>query len=148
MASIGFFAMYLQLFFWLRISSSHAEYVDLIISTLKDIQYFMIVLVIFMFMFFTGFYMIQLNRTEKPYIISETKDVLYNLLRMYHMVLGDFGSVALVRVTDVEDDSYDAALISLENTLSVLYFIGATMITQITILNMLIAIMGVTHGDH
>ena len=148
MASIGFFAMYLQLFFWLRISSSHAEYVDLIISTLNDIQYFMIVLVIFMFMFFTGFYMIQLNRTEKPYIISETKDVLYNLLRMYHMVLGDFGSVNLVRVTDGKDDSYDAALISLENTLSVLYFIGATMITQITILNMLIAIMGVTHGDH
>ena len=61
------------------------------------------------------------------------------------MVLGDWGSVTLIR--DLEDnDNYDTALIVFENTLSVLFFIGATFITQITILNMLIAIMGSTHG--
>ena len=37
-------------------------------------------------------------------------------------------------------------LIILENSLSVIFFLGATFITQITILNMLIAIMSVTHG--
>ena len=64
---------------------------------------------------------------------------------MYYMVLGDWGSVTLIR--DLEDnDNYDTALIVFENTLSVLFFIGATFITQITILNMLIAIMGSTHG--
>ena len=64
---------------------------------------------------------------------------------MYYMVLGDWGSVTLIR--DLEDnDNYDTALIVFENTLSVLFFIGATFITQITILNMLIAIMGSTHS--
>ena len=148
-ASIALFAIYCQLFFWLRLFSSLAEYVDLIISTIRDIQNFMIVLAIFMVMFFSGFYMIQLNRTEEPYIFVEAKEsFLESVLRMYYMVLGDFGNVTLIRSFEDSDNNYNTALISFENTLSVFFFVGATLITQITILNMLIAIMGVTHSSH
>ena len=73
-ASIAFVAMYWQFFFWLRLFSSLAQYVDLIVSTVSDILYFLAVLAIFMVMFFTGFYMIQLNRTESPYIFANTKE--------------------------------------------------------------------------
>lgn len=100
-------------------------------------------------MFFTGFYMIQLNRDEEPYFFASTKEnSLQCLLRMYYMVLGDFGSIALIRSFDEDNDNYDAALVTFENALSVFFFIGVTLITQITILNMLIAIMSVTHGEH
>ena len=36
----------------------------------------------------------------------------------------------------------------MENMLSLFFFLGATFLTQITILNMLIAIMSETYGSH
>ena len=38
--------------------------------------------------------------------------------------------------------------VQFENFLSVLFFVGATFVAQITIFNMLIAIMSVTHEKH
>ena len=62
------------------------------------------------------------------------------------MVLGEFGDVSLIR-TDKYDDESDASFY-LENALCVLLFFGSTFITSITILNMLISIMAVTHSEH
>ena len=50
--------MYWQLFFWLRLFSSLAQYVELILMTFSDIKYFMSVLILFLVMFFLGFFMI------------------------------------------------------------------------------------------
>ena len=148
-ASVAFVAMYWQLFYWLRLFSSLAQYVELILMTFSDIKYFMSVLILFLVMFFLGFMMIQKNRIEEPYIfVEQTDSGLQGLLRMYYMVLGDFGDVTLTRNLQEEGDGYDQTLIIFENTLSVIFFLGATFITQITILNMLIAIMSVTHGQH
>ena len=58
MASVALVSLYWQLFYWLRISNELAQYVDLIIMTFKDIKNFMGVLILFLFMFFAGFYMI------------------------------------------------------------------------------------------
>ena len=66
---------------------------------------------------------------------------------MYYVVLGDFGDVNLLRSYENFDES-EARWILFENILSVVYFVMATFITQITILNMLIAIMSVTHSNH
>ena len=58
MASVALIALYSQLFYWLRIHDKLAQYVDLIINTFTSIGYFIGVLIIFLFMFFSGFYMI------------------------------------------------------------------------------------------
>lgn len=66
---------------------------------------------------------------------------------MYYLVLGDFGNVNLLRSYENFNES-ESRWILIENILSVIYFFLATFITQITIFNMLIAIMSVTHDKH
>jgi len=63
-----------QLVFWLRLFDSTAMYVSLIIRTIKDISYFMIVMVLIMCGFATAFYMLQMNRVYKG---MEEEDLLY-----------------------------------------------------------------------
>ena len=58
MASVALVALYWQFFYWLRISETLAQYVDLIEMTFSDIANFMKVLILFLLMFFSGFYMI------------------------------------------------------------------------------------------
>lgn len=65
---------------------------------------------------------------------------------MYFLVLGDFGDVTLIRPFKYDDET--ELWWYIENMLSVIFFFGATFITQITILNMLISIMSATHAKH
>ena len=59
------------------------------------------------------------------------------------MLLGDFGEGKIRRTyQDVESDW--ALIMQTENVLVLFYFLGMTFFTQITILNMLIAIMSDT----
>mmetsp|Transcript_15150 Transcript_15150/g.20560 ORF Transcript_15150/g.20560 Transcript_15150/m.20560 type:complete len:104 (-) Transcript_15150:131-442(-) len=62
LASIALICMWAQLFLWFRLFDSLAQYVDLIFTTVNDIGNFMKVLVALVFMFMTGFYMIEVNR--------------------------------------------------------------------------------------
>lgn len=68
------------------------------------------------------------------------------LFNQYRIMLGDFGLMTFNRKSDCHDE-YEG-WITMENWLVLLYFIGATFLTQITILNMLIAIMGSTFDRH
>ena len=61
-ASIAIVFIWMQLIFWFRLSDYLAQYVDLIISTIRDTLGFIIILMAFLMMFATGFYMIQINR--------------------------------------------------------------------------------------
>ena len=64
---------------------------------------------------------------------------------MYLLILGDFGSLNLMR----NEDDYlpeEKTWIGIENFLSHLYFLLATFVTQIMIFNMLISIMGNTQS--
>ena len=90
-------------------------------------------------MFFSGFYMIQLNRMEPPFYEGKTPIFPahddsngwvfgHGILRMWYLVLGDFGDVNLIRSYENFDDE-EQIWIMLENFLSVVFFIGATMIT-------------------
>ena len=126
--------------------------------TFKDIKNFMGVLILFLFMFFAGFYMIQLNRIEPPYyggksevFIPEDGDNGWvfssGVLGMYYLVLGDYENMNLVRNYDDFGES-EKAWIFIENMLAVIFFVGATFIIQITIFNMLISLMSVTHHKH
>ena len=64
---------------------------------------------------------------------------------MYKMILGDWSYFVMERSTDGYQDK---GFIELESFLVMLYFIGSTFVTQIIILNMLIAIMGSTFDNH
>ena len=134
-----------------------AQYVDLITETMWDIRYFMLVLLVFLMTFYSGFYMIQLNRIEPPYY--EDKEAVFSsdgsngwvlfhgILRMYYLVLGDFGDVSLTRSYE-NFNTLGSVEIFIENLLCIIFFLGATFVTQITILNMLIGIMSVTLERH
>ena len=128
---------------------------DLIFSTLEDINYFMTVLVSLCLMFMSGFYMIHLNRIETGENLAapifdegEAKDgTLYGsgIIHQYFLLLGEFNTGGLWRSNEGYDDS---AWITVENWLSILYFVGSTFITQIVIFNMLVAIMSATFDRH
>ena len=60
------------------------------------------------------------------------------------MLLGEFGEGALRRSYEGLNDVMQVAVI-FENILNALYFFGTTFFTQLTILNMLIAIMAQTY---
>ena len=65
----------------------------------------------------------------------------------YKMLLGDFEQAVLQR-TYTGYDADTKTWIMIENYLIAIYFIGTTFFTQITILNMLIAIMGASFNKH
>lgn len=64
---------------------------------------------------------------------------------MYKMILGDWSLFIFERNSIGFDDS---GWIEFEGLLVLAYFIGATFVTQIVVLNMLIAIMGQTFSNH
>ena len=57
-ASISTVLIWVQLIFWFRLSDSLAHHVDLIIATIEDIGGFIFVLLTFLMMFASGFYML------------------------------------------------------------------------------------------
>lgn len=153
------FTNWVQMFFWLRLFDSSAQYVDLIIDTVKDVYEFTKVLLILLITFAMGFYMIQINRVAAesgddvvPVYPQDDTDstlsVMYDcLLFVYKIVLGDFENATLIRSRNGIDGSMQV-FVMLENSLTTFYFLGTTFFTQITILNMLIAIMSATYSKH
>ena len=63
-ASLAAAALWLQMYFWLRISSGLAFYVGLINATIAEIQSFVVVLASLMLLFGSGMYLLQVNRLE------------------------------------------------------------------------------------
>ena len=62
LASLALFSLWIQMFFWFRLFDRTAQYVDLIIDTVKDISEFTILLLLLLLTFGTGVYMLQVNR--------------------------------------------------------------------------------------
>ena len=104
----------------------------------------MIVMLFIMFGFSTAFYMFQMNRMYRG---SDEDGLLYptesgenvaakSMVYQYYMMLGDFENINL-----------DSEGIYLEITIT-LFFVLSTFLVQVTILNMLIAIMARTFDEH
>lgn len=135
LASISVICLYLELFYWLRLFDSLAYYVRMVSETIKDISYFIILLVLCIFTFAHAVFV--LNSTSKQddqelygsAFGFKPADVIVN---QYLIGLGEFG-------TDNYENSPNRAMIWV-------YFILATFLTQLTFLNMLIAIMGDTYA--
>ena len=95
--------LWIQIIFWLRLFDSTAKYVALLLRTIKDISYFMIVMAMLMFGFATAFFILQYSRV---YNESDEDSLLFPMTKgdsimgaafvnQYYMMLGDFEGVNL-----------------------------------------------------
>ena len=122
---------------WLRLFESTAFYVRLVIQTLSDITAFLILFGFAILLFTVPISVLNLNRTEDQSLVT----VIFNnpmvdgLLNQYMLSLGEFALL-----TD-QSTGYGN---NVETVLIMAMFLGATFFTQITMLNMLVAIMGDT----
>jgi len=137
MAAVSVFLMWIKSFYWMRLFTDTSFYVRLIRETLYDIRYFLI-LFIFILMTFGNTLMVIAEGRDKGAAGAEGglyKDIfsirfLNVVFNQYMLSLGEFD------LDNYEGEGSDALVWTV--------FIATTFITQITFLNMLIAIMGDT----
>ena len=134
MAAIANAFLMVQLYYWLRLFDKTAFFVRLITQTIHKIRYFLLLFVIALALFGLPLNMLNQQRfryEEDTQIIREQLgfwllDVLYN---QYLLSLGEFSTL-------------DALTHGPMHVVVVIVFVMATVFTQVTMLNMLIAIMG------
>lgn len=120
----------MKLFDWLRLFDQTAFYIMLIVVTLRDVRHFMLLLLLTLLMFGVPLLMLNANSAPGKELIDPAFgywafDLTYN---QYLLALGEFGM-------DNFGDHPQAVLVYC-------FFILATFFSQLTMLNMLIAIMG------
>lgn len=129
-AAVASFCLIAKFFDWLRLFDTTAFYIDLLYETLSGIKAFLILIVTSLMLFGVPMVMLNLNRTDDVQVIDPTfghwlPDMFLN---QYFLSLGEFN---FGNFQGNEQAIFCYVL-----------FIGATFFTQITMLNMLIAIMG------
>ena len=119
---------------WLRLFDKTSFYVTLIVRTIRDIAYFMIILMSMLFYFGLAVYMLQLNNQE-----GSGNDIVPPIFENFlvdstlHQILMIFGEFNL--------DGFEGHI---NPVLCYAIFIVTVFMSQLTILNMLIAIMADT----
>lgn len=132
LAALAVFSLMIKSYEWLRIFDKAAFYIYLIGQTIVDIRAFIILVIISLLMF--GLPLMMLN--YYTYVDTPVFDTLSgfsladSMMNQYYLSLGEFNT-----------ENYSKHPLSV---IIFLIFVGATMFTQITMLNMLIAIMGDT----
>ena len=130
LAAFGSQLVLIKLFDWLRIFDGTAFYVLLIWETIYDIRYFFLLLLITLSVFGIPLIILDGGSADGKEVIDNTfgywlLDLMYN---QYLLTLGEFNL-----------DNFDEHP---QHVFLVLFFTASTFISQITMLNMLIAIMG------
>ena len=131
MAAISSLFLWIKVFDWLKLFSQTSFFVKLIEETLIDIKHFIVIFFVALFMFGVPMYILGLNRGEDDGLVDEvfgTNWFLNSFYNQYMLSLGEFSI-----------DNFEAGP---QTILCYVLFLLATFITQITFLNMLIAIMG------
>ena len=124
--------MWFKSFYWLKLFGPTSFYIRLISETLWHIKYFLILFVLILATFGNAVLILSEDREEKLYNEYFSISFFNVLLNQYELSLGEFSTDNFIKASDGGD------------TVAWIVFGGATMITQITFLNMLIAIMGDT----
>ena len=134
-AFASFFTM-IKFFDWLRLFEGTAFYIRLIMETLADIGAFLLILVLALLTFGIPMYMLDLNRSDidDNHVIDPVFGFwgMNALLNQYFLSLGEF--------------SFDNFADNPQSGICYFFFLLSTFLTQITMLNMLIAIMGDTYS--
>ena len=117
---------------WMRLFDQTSFYILLIGQTLNDVFAFLILIIMSLLMFGFPMIMLNMNRSEENLVVEENFSFwLPNmLLNQYELALGEF--------------NMDGFSNGPQENLCWIFFILATFFSQITMFNMLIAIMGDT----
>jgi hypothetical protein len=139
LSSIAIVLQWLMLFYWLRLFPNLAFYVTMITETLADISTFLIMFIAVIIMFANSIYTLNqieviINgdednpQTDSTYQLSVDVPFIDSILHQYRVGLGD-----LITIGYADHPA---------RVLVWIYFVLATLFTQVMFLNMLIAIMG------
>ena len=115
----------------LRLFDRTAFFIKLILRTMVDVMPFFVIFFIFIFMFGSSLYILSMHRQSGQEIIDDIFDrwLINTFINQYLLTLGFY---------DMENFVGDQQLFIY------ILFILATFLTQVTVLNMLIAILGNT----
>ena len=108
-------------------------FVRMIQETVYDVRYFLILFILILLTFGNAILILSQGRDDALYKDYFSNSYLNVILNQYELSLGEFDTENRFRTASEGGDS-----------IAWITFIGATMITQIMFLNMLIAIMGDT----
>ena len=131
------FFLWLNLLYWMRFFESTAHYVRMVVVTFSDILYFLLIQLIFMFTFGFTLFFINVDRirgAEDPDAVAiitarfDTGGLFDMFLNQYLLLLGEF-----------DLDNFEAGRYI---GITWIVFGAATLVSQVVIFNMLIAIMG------
>jgi hypothetical protein len=135
--SVAVFIMWVKLFYWMRLFKPFSAFIRMITEIIKDIQVFLVMLIIALGAFANIIFVLNINRKDSACTDDPSCGPIYDsvvgfapidaLIHAYLTGLGDFNK-----------DNYSS-----ENSAVVwVMFILATIIVQLIFLNLLIAIMG------
>ena len=123
--------MWIKMFYWMRLFSSTAKYVNLIMCTIQDIAFFMVMVLIIIITFATFFFIINVNAVNLGlnYVPDYGLSPFINsFVSTYFITIGEF--------------SYDSFSTGPNVTSCWIMFISATFFNCVVFMNMLVAIMG------
>jgi len=130
--AIAIFMMWFKLFYWMRLFKPFSAFIRMITEIIKDIQVFLVMLIISLSAFANIIFLLNLNRMEQGHEEPIYENLigfgpLDAMIHAYLMGLGDFNR-----------DTYSS-----ENARVIwIMFILATIIVSLIFMNLLIAIMG------
>ena len=132
LAALASLCICLKFFDWLRLFDKTSFYINLIGMTLSEVKFFLILLVASMLLFGLPMMIININSTENASIFETNSplQIINMLIHQYYQSLGNFNN------ENYSENSH--------STFIWILFFMSTGFTQITMLNMLIAIMGDT----
>lgn len=123
-ASLCAILTWIGIFYWMRLFSTMSAYINLIVETIKDISYFMILLIFCLCAFGNGMYILMEDRTlENP---------LYDIFgAQYLIAIGEYGPDVFTERTQYRK-------------LVLVLYILSSFVSSVVFFNMLINIMGNT----
>ena len=136
LAAFASFFLLVKLYDWLRLFQNTAFYMELIKATLEDIGAFMILFVTAIFVFAAPMMILSLNVKAPEGEEDDSQGIILSISSF-------FMTQYLSAIGEYEYDSYDGRTL---DKLCRLLFLVSTFFVQITMLNMLIAIMGDTYN--
>ncbi|CDW76983.1 wd-40 repeat protein [Stylonychia lemnae] len=135
LVSVAVFLMWIKLFYFMRLFQPTASFIRMIVQIFLDMSTFLLFLVIALVGFGNTFYILAVNLVESNKTEEETPELFTGnfglaMIYAYRAGLGDFAT-----------DQYAS---SKEEWLLWIFFLLITILIQIVMLNLLIAIMGDT----
>lgn len=136
MAAISILFMWFKVFYWMRLFSKTSFYIRLILETLNDVKYFLILFMTMLMLFGNATYIMNQGRTADGQIYKN----MFNFAPI-DVVLDQF------RIANGDHDVITEGMqVESRDMVMWVFFVMSVLLTQITFLNMLIGIMGETFG--